>query len=618
MLNFGKLQDETDLADFRKLAAILKRGDHICKPTFVTRVQNKDLKDTDMFSLAAVTGRPALTDSQELSLDARHLPKLLAPSIAPLPFQIPEEARMQQRHLDLLVNKSARDILVARSFIINHLRAHLAKVLQCVEVQTPILAANAGGASARPFATRATEFSHKEMALRIAPELWLKRLVVAGFDRVFELGPAFRNEGVDHTHNPEFTVCEFYLAHANLDALMNITQNMFYGLAKSVQSLIHKGVVRLDSPDQSVFESRFERVEFIPELQEALGHPLPDLDSPTAVADLIKLLDDAGKDWHLSLPPGNPSLPKLLDHIAGAVLEPRSMGRPLYITHHPVCMSPLAKSFTCPQTGQQVAARAELFFDGNELANMYEEENDPFKQRRKLVGQARARLSGEKGTPAADNDEEPPHVVDEQYISVLESGLPPTGGWGCGVDRLVMLFTGAKRISDVLPFGNLRNVVGLASAGPQSQPQPQESVAVDRARALVRESRKGPWNERTAAAKLDGAAPAARKVPAKSAFEAFSAASFLDMGREAAPPATHSGVSASQGGVVRRSAPKIIEEDETIARGPGSGDPELTSLVAEMAGVEAEMEKTASGAKEAWEKTTAAEDAASALKKDGN
>ncbi|KAF3764631.1 class II aaRS and biotin synthetase, partial [Cryphonectria parasitica EP155] len=438
LVNLGKLTDGTDSKHFKALSMLLKRGDHI-----------------------SVTGRPARSDSMELSIEALHSPQLLSPSIAPLPFQIPQESRMHNRHMDLLLNRSARDTLLVRAFIIHHLREHLHKTLKCVEVQTPILAANAGGAVARPFSTYATEFVHKDMALRIAPELWLKRLIVGGLDRIFEIGPSFRNEGVDATHNPEFTTCEFYLAYTNLDSLLHITENLMATLAKGVSAFLAKNELQVEAPDPKIFEKRFERVEFIPALEEALGQPLPNLDSPRAVTDILKLLEDAGKEWHKSLPP-NPSLPKLLDHMAAAVIEPKSSDRPLYIINHPVCMSPLAKSFTCPTTGQQVAARAELFFGGNELANMYEEENDPFKQKRKFVNQAKAKLD-QQGVAVADQDDDPAHVIDEQYISVLESGLPPTGGWGCGVDRLVMLFTGSKRISEVLPFGNLRNVVGLAS-----------------------------------------------------------------------------------------------------------------------------------------------------------
>lgn len=380
---------------------------------------------------------------------------------------------MQNRHLDLLINPSSREILLLRDSIIRHMRTYFQKKLKCVEVQTPILAANAGGALARPFATQATEFPHKELALRIAPELWLKRLVVAGLDRIYEIGPSFRNEGIDATHNPEFTTCEFYLAHTNLEALLNITQVLFRGLADSVARHAESKFPNLTTPDPKVFESSFERVEFIPAIEEALGRALPDLNAPQALPELINILDEEGKDWHRSLPP-QPSLAKLLDNIAAAVIEPRSKNRPLYILHHPVCMSPLSKSFTCPKTGQQVAARAELFYDGNELANMYEEENDPRKQRRKFVNQAKAKQEQLRAGARA-TDEDPAHVIDEQYISVLESGLPPTGGWGCGVDRLVMLFSGTKRISDVQPFGNLRHVVGLAaSTGAHSEQRGEE------------------------------------------------------------------------------------------------------------------------------------------------
>lgn len=460
---------------------------------------------------------------------------------------------MQQRHLDLLLNRSARDILVVRQFIIAQLRGYLDRTLHCLEVQTPMLAANAGGATARPFSSHATEFPEKELALRIAPELWLKRLVVAGFDRVFELGQAFRNEGVDATHNPEFTVCEFYMAHANLDGLMDITQNMFYTLAKAVNHFVKMGQMELEIPEPSTFEDAFEKVEFLPEIEKALGHVLPDLSRPTAVPDIIKLLDDAGKDWHHSLPP-NTSLPKLLDHLAGVVLEPRSHGRPLYIIHHPVCMSPLAKSFTCQKTGQQVAARAELFFDGKELANMYEEENDPFKQRRKLVSQAQARLA-QQGDEALIDDEEPPHIVDEQYISVLESGLPPTAGWGCGVDRLVMLFTGAKRISDVLAFGNLRNVVGLASAGPQPKAeQSQEDKASASAGANVKESSRNDWPVTTQ--KVDGG----MQMSNLSDLEVLTATSFMGIPMKGFPEA-NAEASTSEARPVKRHTPKIIEDD---------------------------------------------------------
>lgn len=323
-----------------------------------------------------------------------------------------------------------------------------------LEVQTPILAENAGGAVARPFLTSSNEGHSKELALRIAPELWLKRLVVGGVERVFEIGPAFRNEGIDSTHNPEFTTCEFYSAFTNLAGLLDQTEELVSGLAMHSQELISTKLGSLPPVDLAQYVRPFKQLEFIPSLESALGFALPDLAADSALEELLALL----KKHNISLPTDtSPNLPKLLDKLAGIYLEPHSASAPLFITHHPACMSPLSKSFTCPKTGQLVSARAELFASERELANMYEEENDPFAQRRKFVEQARHR-------DPADGDA----VVDESYVQALESGLPPTGGWGCGVERLVMLFSGARRISDCLSFGTLRNVVGLSAAARKS------------------------------------------------------------------------------------------------------------------------------------------------------
>lgn len=363
----------------------------------------------------------------------------------------------------MVVNASSRDTMVARSRIVRALRDYLQTSLRFIEVQTPILAANAGGALARPFETRATKFPDRELALRIAPELWLKRLVAGGLERVFEIGSAFRNEGLDATHNPEFTMCEFYAAHANLHDLMEMTMDLFQAISEDIHNFARTNDLQLIVPASETFtKENFKKIEFIPALQEALGYTLPDLTSPNALSEILAFLESTGIEHSLS---PEPTLSKLLDHLASKVLESQSETAPLFIIHHPACMSPLSKSFACPVTGQQVSARAELFYRGSELANMYEEENDPFEQRRKFVEQGHVKLGQQT---LEDSDEEPPHIIDEQYIHVLESGLPPTGGWGCGVDRLVMLFTGAKRISDVLAFGSLRNVVGLESVGPQS------------------------------------------------------------------------------------------------------------------------------------------------------
>jgi lysyl-tRNA synthetase class 2 len=331
------------------------------------------------------------------------------------------------------------------------LRSHMIQYLRnffvndgFLEVQTPILADSAGGAIARPFLTTATEFLDKALSMRIAPELWLKRLVLGGMDRVFEIGPAFRNEGLDAIHNPEYTTCEFYKAFADLEELINMTEALVSGLALHVNALVRTQFTALPILDASQYTRPFKRMEFVPALEAAIGQNLPDLLSENATDQLASLLHN------LSVPlPSSPTLPRLLDKLSSEYLEPQC-ARPTLIIHPPACLAPLSKSFLDPATNQLVSARVELFIHHREIANMYEEENSPFEQRRKFMEQAQWR------------DNENSTIIDESYLEALEWGLPPTGGWGCGVDRLCMLFSGARRINDVLSFGNLRNVVGLS------------------------------------------------------------------------------------------------------------------------------------------------------------
>ncbi|KAK4144768.1 uncharacterized protein C8A04DRAFT_36337 [Dichotomopilus funicola] len=457
----------------------------------------KELKRNDTIS---ITGRATRTKSGELTIQATRLPELLTPCAVPLPETlIDEETRIQNRHVDMLVNCRTTDTLRLRSHLIRYMRDFF-HGRDFLEVQTPILAGDANGATARPFTVSSNAVSHRDISLRIAPELWLKRLVIGGVDRVFELGPAFRNEGIDRTHNPEFTICEFYQAYSNLPGLISLTEDLIRGVAAHCQSLITTKLQSLPPIDLATFEQPFQQAEFIPTLEATLGFTFPDLTSPTALADLISLLKQHDKHNNLTLtqqqtisadqdpnspppPPPEPSLAQLLDELAEAHIEPLSAEAPLFITHHPVCMSPLAKSFTCPRTNQAVAARAELFIGGRELANMYEEENDPFEQRRKFVEQARAKRDAIAASSRLDplteeeqsNDEqgkveessqtrEDDLEIDEDYVHALASGLPPTGGWGCGIERLVMLFAGTQRIADCLSFGTLKNVVGMSSA----------------------------------------------------------------------------------------------------------------------------------------------------------
>ncbi|KAI9794000.1 MAG: hypothetical protein M1816_006625 [Peltula sp. TS41687] len=404
--------------------------------------------------IITLTGTPHRTSRGELSVNATELPRLLAPSLHPLPTKLEDlETRIRNRHADLLVNRQMAETLRLRSYIIQCLRDFLLSD-GFLEVQTPILAAGSGGAVARSFETAATEFSDKKIELRIAPELWLKRLILGGMDRVFEIGPCFRNEGIDLTHNPEFTTCEFYKSFANLEDLVTMTESLLTQLASHVQALKQTHLQTLP-PTTTSFTPPFPRLDFISTIESAIHQALPPLSSATAQPALLGLFS------HLSLtPPSSPSLPRLLDRLSQTYLEPLCT-QPTFITHHPELLSPLSKSFPHPtRPHQRVAARIELFVSGTELINAYEEENSPFEQRRKFIEQQQRGLF-------RDGDEENNGggggggVVDESYLQALEWGLPPTGGWGCGVDRLVMLFAGTNRIGDVLAFGGLRNVVGL-------------------------------------------------------------------------------------------------------------------------------------------------------------
>lgn len=360
----------------------------------------------------------------------------------------------------MLLNDDTQAVVKARARVIGALRTYLTRN-DFVEVQTPILARSAGGAVARPFSTLSTEFPDKALSLRIAPELWLKRLIIGGLDKVFEIGPVFRNEGVDGTHNPEFYTCEFYQAFANLEDLMSMTESMLAGIYRSSEDYLSRcggteeeaidgapgsttlPLVEVLGIQQDSHTPKFGRIEFIPAIEAAISRKLPNLSSSSAQAAMVELFKD------LSLPlPTTPTLPRLLDKLSAHYLEPLCL-KATYIIHHPACLAPLAKSFVCPTTGQAISARAELFIKHKEIANMYEEENDPAEQRRKFVEQ-RAWI-----------DDENKGEVDEGYIEALEWGLPPTGGWGMGIDRLVMLFSGKERIGEVLSFGTLRNVVGL-------------------------------------------------------------------------------------------------------------------------------------------------------------
>lgn len=399
----------------------------------------------DFFSF---TGHPHRTGRGELSLLITEMPVMMSPSLHQIPEVLDDvETRARQRHVDMLVNPATIQTLRVRH-IVERAMHDFFNAKDFIKVQTPILQSGAGGAVARPFETEASELQGETLNLRIAPELWLKRLVVGGMERVYELGPVFRNEGVDATHNPEFTICEFYAAKASLANLMQWTEALLRHIQDRISASKAQGQLSaLDLPDLSLAPP-FQVLEFIPALETAIGKSLPNLSAPTAHSDLLSLYTDL----NLTLP-SKPTLPRLLDALASTYLEPLCAQTPTFITNHPAALSPLSKHYPCPSTGQTISARAELYIHGAEIADMYEEENSPFAQRAKFETQL--------AFQAEDGEGDGKKTVDESYLEALEWGLPPTGGWGCGVERLVMMFAGRRRVGDVLAFGGLRNVVGV-------------------------------------------------------------------------------------------------------------------------------------------------------------
>ncbi|KAK4944080.1 mitochondrial lysine-tRNA synthetase [Elasticomyces elasticus] len=420
------------LDEFKRQCRLVRRGDYI----------------------SIKSGLPFRSKSGQITVKASALPTLLTPCLKRFPVEQPgfattelSETNYVPRNVEMLTDPEVVATLKARSVLIRTLR-NFFEQLNFVEVTTPILSAVAGGATAKPFETTSTEFADRKLSLRIAPELWLKRLIIGGMDRIFEIGPCFRNEGLDKTHNPEYHSCEFYAVRHDLSQLMGYTQLLLVSMATAMETISHPD--NLDRPRLSLEHVRqpFREYDFIPSLNGALGVDLPNLSSPRAQGDLLEILKS--KDIPI---PSNPTVPRLVDKLAATYIEPESRTHPIWITNIPECLSPLAKSYIHPSApnNQVVAARAELFIQGKEVVNCYEEENSPIEQRRKFVDQQRL---------ARQNDlvDEEAMKVDEDYLEALEWGLPPTGGWGCGIDRLVMLFTGMDRIGDVSSFGSLRTV----------------------------------------------------------------------------------------------------------------------------------------------------------------
>ena len=384
----------------------------------------------DIGDIIGIEGRVFKTQRGEITIIVLDF-ELLSKSLRPLPEKFhglkDVELRYRQRYLDLIVNPEVLDTFVKRTNIIRAIRRYLDE-RDFLEVETPVLSTIAGGAAARPFITHHNALD-MDMYLRIATELSLKRLVVGGMERVYELGRVFRNEGIDVRHNPEFTSIEIYQAYADYRDLMDITEGIVREAAKTVlgtEKFMYQGV--------EIDLANVRRISMNDAVKEATGK---DFLAAKDVAEARAMADEIGVPYEQRHGIGS---------ILNAAFEEKveaSLMQPTFITGHPTEISPLAKR---NPENPMITDRFEFFIYGRELANGFTELNDPIDQRERFVEQMKQREAG---------DDEA-HMMDEDFVTALEFGLPPTGGLGIGVDRLVMLLTDSPSIRDVLLFPTMK------------------------------------------------------------------------------------------------------------------------------------------------------------------
>ena len=452
-INFEKLQGE-DVIVAGRIMAVRRMG----KASFFRIIDNKgaiqvfikkddigentyeNFKLFDIGDFVGVGGQVFKTKTGEISIRTSEL-TLLAKSIRPLPIVkekdgikydsfSDKEQRYRNRHLDLLLNKKVKNTFIQRTKIIRCIRTFLDEH-KFLEVETPVLQPIYGGANARPFITHHNTLDQK-LYMRIADELYLKRLIIGGLDRVYEIGKDFRNEGMDRNHNPEFTMLEFYWAYADYEDCMKLVENLIRNVAKKIDAL----EVSFNNIDINLSKP-FKKKTFSELLSNKLGVNVNDLSESK--------LKQICKEKEIQVKP-DANIGQILDALMGELVEP-TLTEPTFVIDYPKVISPLAKMHRSGDP--KLVERFELFIGGDEFANSFSELNDPIDQRKRLEEQATFKKLG---------DEEAQNL-DENFIQAMECGMPPTGGVGIGIDRLVMLLTESSSIKDVILFPALRSEV---------------------------------------------------------------------------------------------------------------------------------------------------------------
>jgi lysyl-tRNA synthetase class 2 len=388
------------------------------------------LEDLDLGDIIGATGKLLRTRAGEITLEVAGY-TVLAKSIRPLPEKwhglVDTDARYRRRYIDLIVNEEVRATFRARSAIITAVRSFL-NSRGFIEVETPVFQPLAGGAMARPFIAHYQALG-EDLYLRIALELYLKRLIVGGLDRVYEIGRVFRNEGIDAKHNPEFTMLEAYQAYADYNDVMKLTEELVENAAVTV---LGKQEIEYDGKAISL-KPPFRRLDYREAMKQYWGR---DIDRYPNTASLRSAMEESGMTVDPKKERG-----KLLDELASTYIEP-NLVQPTFLVDYPVETAPLAKRH---RDNPMLVERFELYAAGMEIANAFTELNDPADQRGRFKGQVKGKVIAEEA-----------EVIDDDFLMALEQGMPPTGGLGIGIDRLVMLLTNRQTIREVVLFPQLK------------------------------------------------------------------------------------------------------------------------------------------------------------------